>query len=240
MVLCGVLFFFICKNTLELGALLKAPSFLLFLYDGFGASIAQFYHIIATSFLFAVFGVMGSGMAALGEELFTLPHWFGFFLYLLIMLLVLSGTERYLAVLSAALCPIMVAGISFLCLYVLISKDISTFSLIGARPFGAAPVMSALLYCGYNSLFCIPILTTLYGIVPNKKTARFCAFLCAGVFGFCLFLLTLALGGFYGEIKSLEFPFCTSPPWPAAMFELCISSYCAALLSPPAQGRALC
>ncbi len=57
---------------------------------------------------------MGSGMAALGEELFSLPHWFGFFMYLFIMLFLLSGSERYLAVLSAVLCPVMVIGISFL------------------------------------------------------------------------------------------------------------------------------
>jgi uncharacterized membrane protein YkvI len=204
--LCGILFFFICKNTFELSIKIQAPSFFYFLFEAFGPSAAQFYHVIATSFLFTVFGVMGGGMAALGKELFSLPHWVGFSVYLLIMLFVLSGSERYLAILSAILCPIMVIGVSFLCLYVLISKDISVFSVLGVRPFGAAPAMSALLYCGYNSLFCIPILSTLYRVVPNQNTSRFCAFLCAGVFCLCLFLITLALGGFYGEIKSLELP----------------------------------
>lgn len=205
-VLCGILFFFICKSTLELGATLRAPSFFIFLSDGIGPTAAWFYNIIATSFLFVVFGVMASGMAAMGEELFSLPHWIGFFSYLFLMVFILSGSERNLAILSAVLSPIMVVGISFLCLYVLISKDLSVFSVIGMRPFGAAPTMSALLYCGYNALFCIPILATLHQVVTNQKTARFCALLCAGVFTVCLCLLTLALGGFYGEIKSLELP----------------------------------
>lgn len=205
-VLAGILFFFICKSTFALGAKIQAPTFFHFLCESFGPAVAQGFHIITTSFLFVVFGVMGSGMGALGKELFSLPPAVGFFFYLFLMLFVLSGSERYLALINAVLCPVMVVGISFLCLYALISKDISVLSTMGHRPFGAAPAFSALLYCGYNSLFCIPVISTLHKLVPNRKTAFVSALLCGGIFCVCLYLITLALGGFYGEIKSLELP----------------------------------
>ena len=205
-VFCGILFYFICKNTLHLGARVRASSFLCFLLPGPGPAIAHFFHMITTSFLFVVFGVMGSALATLGTELFHSPPYAGFLLYLFIMAFLLSGSERYLSILSVILCPIMIFCILFLCLYVLIGSDLSVFSSLRLNEISSAPFLSALLYCGYNALSAIPILSTLHTLVPNKKTARFSALLCAGVFGMCLFLLTLALSGFYGEIKSLELP----------------------------------
>lgn len=201
-----IMLFFTCRAMFLLCARKKIGGFMELLSEVAGPSCARFYHVVTTAFLFVVFGVMGSAMGALSLEALSINNLMGFFAYLALMLVVLYSGGRGLSRLCSILSPIMVGGVALLCLYVLVARDVATFSVINFVPIRSDFVLAALLYCGYNALLACAAVCSLGRVIEDEKTARLAALLCGLVPMACAGIVYFALRAFYGSNEVTAIP----------------------------------
>jgi len=172
----------------------------------FGHYAGRVLFIFITSFCFCEFSVMAAGFDALMVEHFDVSRGPGFVVFVFFMYFLLLFGKPALLRLNALLSPVMLWSIVFICIFVLLIKDVGVFQSVIGFERRDMPYMSAMLYWGYNALTGVGVLCALGDMIRDKGGARRVTAYCTLLFVFAVLIVFLALGAYYKEIGLVEMP----------------------------------
>ena len=185
----------------------KIKSYEDFIFPIFGKKLGKVIEIIITLFLLTGFCVMLAGSGAVFSQQFNLSYNIGIYTMSIATFLTFIFSVRGIAAVNTVLVPILLVGIVSIGSMVILKEGFSLSNYQGADITSTGNwVTSAFLYVSYNSISAIVIMTSLFTIIPNNKTA-----IKGGVFGgiglgvLASFILIPTLIK-YTDIQGLEIP----------------------------------
>lgn len=144
-----------------------------FIYPLLGMKTGRFVEAAATVFMFCLFCIM---IAGAGNILYTklgISYLVSVFIMAFLCMFFMSGSIKGIAALSTAVTPVLIIGILATGIYVVIFRDISTFSFTGIlKGLRYNWFASAILYVGYNSIMSIMLMSGMLVYLKSEKTAR--------------------------------------------------------------------
>lgn len=178
-----------------------------FLFPMVGWFIGWIMEIVVTLFMLSVFCIMIAGGGNIFVEKFDIPFNYGVVIMSAICMIFILTDIKGVVTISTFVTPVLIGGVLAVGLYIILSKDISVFSLSGySNIITNNWFFSSLLYVSYNSIISVVVMCSL---LPYLKTKRVCA--AGGILGgimLCLvaFILNSAVSLFYPGILSNEIP----------------------------------
>ncbi len=154
-------------------------------------------------YMFCGFFVMMSGSGVLIGKTFSAPSFYGVFLLALICFVVFSFDLKGLVAINSVMVPIMVVGITFLCLSSALVGSVPTFML--ANDLRRNPIISAVCYVGYNTITAGAVLVPIAAHASPKQCAR-AAVISSTILGLLIFTVWSALNVYYDAIFDSEMP----------------------------------
>jgi uncharacterized membrane protein YkvI len=205
-ILAGILFSFIGAFILSSVYKNKIQGYSKFLNKMFGKKLAFVFDTIISLSLFIGFSIMLSGSGAVFNEGFNLPYEFGVIVMdILCFITFIFGIEG-ISFVNSILVPILIFGIVLLSSNIMLKEGFVVSNGIGNTVFKGDFILSSIVYTSYNSLLVFVVLSSLFPIIPNKKTA-----IKGGVLGgviLCLLALFILLPCLilYEDIYFLDIP----------------------------------
>lgn len=127
-------------------------------------STALFIDTITTLYMFGVLSVMFTGSVSLASRTTGMSHLVATFLVVAVLIAIASPGMRRIANASLVLSPVLVAGLSLLCLDHLLQLGLPNVTRL-SQPLspvsGLAATASSLVYVSYNMLMCLGVFASL-------------------------------------------------------------------------------
>lgn len=143
---------------------------------------------LVTLFMFAGFFTMLSGCGTLMSELFNIGRSRGIWLMAAASFIALAAGNRGIVALNTVLVPVIILGMSYLCVASVTLWSVPAFSLAAADNYMTA----AFRYVSYNTITAGAVLVPLRPYI-SKRSAKAGAFLGGGILGVLIFLVWFAL-----------------------------------------------
>jgi len=143
-----------------------------FIFPLLGYRLGWLMEIIVSVFMFAVYSIMLAGAGRIIEQWLPVPYRPAVVLMGLSCTVILFFGIKGVAAVSSALTPLLAAGIIFIGIYVVVTKDTTVFSILDtAEAVTDNWFFSSLLYVSYNSILSTVVLCGLLPYIKTKKTA---------------------------------------------------------------------
>lgn len=206
-ILAGILFSLLGFVVLERVYNERIRNYDEFLFPMVGWFTGWIMEIIVTLFMLSVFCIMIAGAGNVFVEKFDVPFNYGVIIMSVIcMILILYDMKGVIAI-STFISPILIIGIIAVGLYIIVSKDVSVFSLRGYTNIITNNwFFSSLLYVSYNSIISVVVMCNMLPYLNSKRVGVFGSII--GGLTLCLiaFILNIAVSLFYPGILSNEIP----------------------------------
>lgn len=175
----------------------------------FGHRIGLLYRILVAVFMFLSLAIMISGTAALLQEQWNIPRFYGSLMMALLIYITLGYKGNGLAIVNSVLVPLLVIGILFASLFIIQTQAIPSAMLclepvetLNLRNSAVLQVLlSSLLYVSYNL---ISVTVIFAGISICKP--RHAAVITGCILTFLSFSLGVATFINYGTIIEIDIP----------------------------------
>lgn len=168
---------------------------------------------LVTLFMFAGFFTMLSGSGTLFCEIFGIGRSWGIWLMAAASFAVLASGSRGIIALNTVLVPVIVLGMSYLCIASVTVWSVPAFAGVSADNY----VTSALRYVSYNTITAGAVLIPLRPYL-SRRSAKIGAFFGGGVLGILIFLVWFALKTNYAAAVG-ELPLFTLSEMGGGVFE---------------------
>lgn len=154
------------------------------------------------TFMFSGFFIMLSACGVLAKETFDLSPQWGIWFLALVCFAVFSFDVRGLVAINTVLVPIMLVGMTYVCL----SAGLAALPVFSAfESIRTNPLISALCYVSYNTITAGAVLVPLSNAATRKQIIGASA-VSSFVLGITIFLAWLCINHFYKGLADSEMP----------------------------------
>ncbi len=154
-------------------------------------------------YMFCGFFVMMSACGALANQSFSAPPSHGIAILAIVCFVVFVFDVKGLVALNVVLVPIMVLGMTILCIHSAICDTLPVFASI--NNVRSNPLFSSLCYVSYNTITAGAVLVPL-SKNTDKKTLYRAAGVSSIVLGMLIFIAWLALNIYFDKLSSSQMP----------------------------------
>lgn len=154
-------------------------------------------------YMFCGFFVMMSACGALASQSFSAPPSHGIAILAIVCFVVFVFDVKGLVTINTILVPIMILGMTILCIHSAICDTLPVFANINS--VRSNPLLSSLCYVSYNTITAGAILVPL-SKNTNKKTLYCAAGVSSIVLGILIFIAWLALNIYFHKLSSSQMP----------------------------------
>lgn len=155
-------------------------------------------------YMFCGLFVMMAGSGALFQRALNVPQGCGVFILAIICFVIFSFDIKGLVTVNTIMVPVMIAGMTTLCIISALSDIAPVFSLT-ASDIRRNPLISAICYASYNTITAGAVLVPL-AYQTDKKTLARSATVSSFTLGFLIFTVWLVQNIYYNNIYSSEMP----------------------------------
>ena len=155
-------------------------------------------------YMFCGLFVMMSGSGALFHSALNIPRGYGIFALAILCFIIFSFDIKGLIAVNTVMVPIMIIGLTALCISSALSDTAPVFSLFDDR-LRRNPLLSAICYASYNTVTAGAVLVPL-ARHTDKKTLAKSAAISSSVLGFLIFTVWLVQSIYYNNIYNSEMP----------------------------------
>ena len=205
--LAGILFSIIGYAVLDRVYSERIKSYDEFLFPMMGYFLGRVMEFIVMLFMSCVLSVMVAGLGNILMELSGVEYRYCIIISAIVCLLAIMTNIKGIVAVSSFLSPFLVAGILFVGIYIIVTKDTSVFSLSN-KVFRVTNnwVFSTLLYVSYNTILSTVILTSVLPYLKTKRVGTWGGILGGGMLCLTVLILNLALYFFYPHSITSEMP----------------------------------
>ncbi len=165
-------------------------------------SFASAIKLFMLAFMFSGFFIMLSACGVLAKETFSLSPQLGIWFLALVCFAVFSFDVRGLVAINTALVPIMLAGMTYVCL----SAGLAALPVFSAfESIKTNPLISALCYVSYNTITAGAVLVPLSFAATRKQIIGASA-VSSFILGITIFIAWLCMNHFYKGLANSEMP----------------------------------
>lgn len=155
-------------------------------------------------YMFCGLFVMMAGSGALFQRALNAPQGCGVFILAIICFVIFSFDMKGLVTVNTVMVPVMIAGMTTLCIISALSDIAPVFSLTNSD-IRRNPLISAICYTSYNTITAGAVLVPL-AYQTDKKTLAYSATVSSFTLGFLIFTVWLVQNIYYNNIYSSEMP----------------------------------
>ncbi len=169
-----------------------------FLFPMTGYFLGRVMEFIVMLFMCCIMCVMTAGLGDVLMELTGLSYMTCVVISAAACLLAIMTNIKGIVTLSSFIAPVLTAGIIFVGLYILVSKDTSVFS--AADKLGAVTdnwVFSAVLYVSYNTILSTVIMSRMLPYLKSEKVSKWGGIIGGGMLCITALVINSALYNFY-------------------------------------------
>lgn len=205
--LAGVLFSIIGYAVLDRVYSERIKSYDEFLFPMMGYFFGRVMEFIVMLFMACVMSVMVAGLGSVLADLSGIAFRYCIVISAAICLIVIMTDIRGIVNVSSFLSPFLMAGILFVGIYILVTKDTSVFSLSNKVVRVTNNwVFSAILYVSYNTILSTVMLTGVLPYLKTKRVSTWGGILGGGMLCLTVLIINLALYFFYPNYLASEMP----------------------------------
>ncbi|PYG89440.1 putative membrane protein YkvI [Ruminiclostridium sufflavum DSM 19573] len=205
--LAGILFSIIGYVVLDRVYCERIKTYDEFLFPMMGYFLGRLMEFVVMLFMSCVMSVMVAGLANILVELSGLEFRYCVVISAIACLLAIMTNIKGIVTLSSFLSPFLVAGILFVGVYILVTKDTSVFSLSDKVVRVTDNwVFSAMLYVSYNTILSTVMLTSVLPYLKTRRVSTWSGIMGGGMLCLTVFILNLALSFFYPHSITAEMP----------------------------------
>ena len=173
-----------------------------------GKRWAKFFDFLITAFMLCVFGTMTSCAAAVISDIAGIGGKYSALLVCALCFVCFCFDLNGLALVNTALSPVIIAGITGICVYILFFRETAVFSP-AVRHITDNFAVSALGYTSYNLLTAAVIAVDMSMLIKSEKDAAAAGKISAFFFFVMLILLWTVIKIYYGKIDLGDVPMLT-------------------------------
>ena len=155
-------------------------------------------------YMFCGLFVMMAGSGALFQRAFNIPQGGGIFILAAVCFVIFSFDMKGLVAVNSVMVPVMIIGMTALCIISALSDIAPVFSLLNSD-IRHNPIISAICYASYNTITAGAVLVPL-AYQTDKKTLARSATVSSLTLGFLIFTVWLVQNIYYNKIYSSEMP----------------------------------
>lgn len=207
--LSGILFSVLGWAVLEIVYVQKIKDYRGFIYPIMGEFLGNIMEWVVSLFMFITFCAMLAGTGALLRQQFQIPTQIGTIIMAGLCFLVFLYDVKGVIMINSILAPLLLIGGILLGIYIIIFRDMATFSSPVISVFNAITrnwITSSIVYVSYNTITAVVILCSLLPITNSKKQARWGGIIGGVTLGILGFFIGMATLIYYGTIENLEIP----------------------------------
>lgn len=207
--ICSLITGFVIYKTLVIiykNKIFNYKDFLQILINNKNESLIKFMNAIIIFSLLISFYVMISGFGAYINQVFSINNIYASLILAIICYFIFMKNIKGLTKVNEFVVPILIFFIIIIGFFYLLNYGIEPIKNIKNVNFNLKFVYDSLIYCSYNMLLVIPVLSSLKKYLKNQKQIKYISIFCMIIFMLISFIAFLLLAKINVNIDFIEMP----------------------------------